>query len=73
MDDIKSLAMTMQTAYQQGIVVVAAAGNDSWREEYQGQPRPPQYPAAYPFVIGVAGSNAGRQRRANWGDVRPGR
>jgi len=70
-DDIQSLAMTMQIAYQQGIVVVAAAGNDSWRDEYQSQPRPPQYPAAYPFVIGVAGSNAGRQRScfSNWGDV----
>jgi subtilisin family serine protease len=70
-DDIKSLAMTMQVAYQQGIVVVAAAGNDSWRDEYQSQPRPPQYPAAYPFVIGVAGSNANRQRScfSNWGDV----
>jgi subtilisin family serine protease len=70
-NDVKSLAMTMQIAYQQGIVVVAAAGNDSWRDEFQNQPRAPQYPAAYPFVIGVAGSNANRQRScfSNWGDV----
>ena len=67
-DQIESLLTSVYIADSQGIIVVAAAGNDSW----QGPaPLPPQLPAAYPFVIGVAGSNADRQRAcfSNWGDV----
>ncbi|HEY4688948.1 MAG TPA: S8/S53 family peptidase [Anaerolineae bacterium] len=70
-DDVQSLMLTLHIAQEQGIVVVAAAGNDSWRDEYRTKPLAPQSPAAYPFVISVAGSNANRQRScfSNWGDV----
>ena len=70
-DPVRSLLFTMYAADRMNITVVAAAGNDSWRDEYQTQPLAPQLPAAYPFVIGVAGSNANRQRScfSNWGDV----
>ncbi len=68
---VESLRLTTQAAYRSGIVVVAAAGNNSWRDELQYKPLAPQLPAAYPFVIGVAGTNANRQRAcfSNWGDV----
>jgi hypothetical protein len=70
-DPVKSLLFTLHAADRLNMTVVAAAGNDSWRDEYQTQPLAPQLPAAYPFVIGVAGSNANRQRScfSNWGDV----
>ncbi len=72
-DPVRSLLFTMYAADQMHITVVAAAGNDSWRDQYQTQARfgPQTRPAAYPFVIGVAGSNANRQRScfSNWGDV----
>ncbi len=70
-DPVNSLLFTLHAADRMNIPVVAAAGNDSWRDEYQTQPLAPQLPAAYPFVIGVAGSNANRQRScfSNWGDV----
>jgi subtilisin family serine protease len=71
MDEVESLLLAMDAAYHSGIVVVAAAGNQSWPDEYQTQPRAPQLPAGYPFVIGVAGINPNRQRScfSNWGDV----
>jgi hypothetical protein len=70
-DPVKSLLFTLHAADRLNMTVVAAAGNDSWRDEYRTMPLAPQLPAAYPFVIGVAGSNANRQRScfSNWGDV----
>lgn len=67
-DTVESLRAVVALAYSEGIVVVAAAGNDSWRD---GKPWPPQLPAAYPFVIGAAASNIYRERAcfSNWGDV----
>jgi len=68
--EIVSLRTAIITAYQSGIVVVAAAGNDSgWVQD--NRPLPPQIPAAYPFVIGVEGSNVFRNRScfSNWGSV----
>ena len=68
---VESLLLTLNAADQLNITVVAAAGNGSWRDEYQARPLGPDLPAAYPFVIGVAGSNADRQRScfSNWGNV----
>ncbi len=70
-DPVKSLLFTLYAADQMNMTIVAAAGNDSWRDEYRTMPLAPQLPAAYSFVIGVAGSNANRQRScfSNWGDV----
>jgi subtilisin family serine protease len=67
-DTVESLRAAVLLAHSQGAVVVAAAGNDSYVE---GKPLPPQLPAEYPFVIGVAGSNVYRDRAcfSNWGDV----
>lgn len=65
---IVSLETTLQTAYAHGAVIVAAAGNDSRK---QRSAKPTQIPAAYPFVIGVAGSNYNRDRAcfSNKGEV----
>lgn len=67
-DTVESLRAAALLAHSRGAVVVAAAGNDSYVE---GKPLPPQIPAKYPFVIGVAGSNIYRERAcfSNWGDV----
>jgi len=67
-DMVESLRAAVLLAHSRGAVVVAAAGNDSYIE---GKPLPPQIPARYPFVIGVAGSNVYRERAcfSNWGDV----
>lgn len=67
-DPIESLRAALLLARAEGIVVVAAAGNDSYPEI---KPLPPQIPAQYPFVLGVAASNARRERAcfSNWGDV----
>jgi hypothetical protein len=67
-DTIESLQAAVFLAHSRGVVVVAAAGNDSYLED---KPLPPQLPAAYPFVVGVGGSNVMRQRScfSNWGDV----
>lgn len=67
-DTVESLRAAVLLAHSRGMVVVAAAGNDSYVE---GKPLPPQIPAKYPFVIGVAGSNVYRERAcfSNWGDV----
>lgn len=68
---VESLQLTVYAAYLNDIAVVAAAGNNSWPNELQAQPLGPQLPAAYPFAISVAGSNANRQRScfSNWGDI----
>jgi hypothetical protein len=67
-DTVDSLQAAVALAHERGIVVVAAAGNDSGRDRL---PRPPQLPAAFPSVIGVAGTNISRTRScfSNWGDV----
>ncbi len=67
-DTIESLQAAVGLAHSRGIVVVAAAGNDS----YVGtQALSPHLPAAYPSAIGVAASNVRRERAcfSNWGDV----
>jgi len=82
-DALESLLTAVVTADEAGIVLVAAAGNDSWRKHNSegsglestplsaASPLAPQLPAAYPFVIGAASSNVNRQRScfSNWGDV----
>ncbi len=45
-DPSKTEAMAMEDAYEQGAVLIAAAGNSCTDEN--------SYPAAYPFVLGVA-------------------
>ena len=68
-DRIEALQVTVEWAHDNDIVVVAAAGNGSGRD---GRPvRPPDLPAAYPTVLGVAGSNVNRLRAcfSNWGDL----
>jgi len=67
-DTVESLRAAVTLADGKGIVVVAAAGNDSFSS---GIPVAPQIPARYPFVIGVEASNAYRERAcfSNWGDV----
>lgn len=52
---IESLHSAVVRARSSGAVVVAAAGNDSGVED--DNILLPQLPAAFPFVIGVAGSN----------------
>lgn len=47
-------AATMQSAFQSGCLLVAAAGNDGAST--------PSYPAAYPFVVGVAATDSNDQR-----------
>lgn len=67
-DTIESLQAAVGLAHSRGIVVVAAAGNDS----YVGtQALSPHLSAAYPSAIGVAASNVRRERAcfSNWGDV----
>lgn len=65
---IVSLETMLQAIYAHGAVIVAAAGNDSSK---QRSAKPTQIPAAYPFVIGVAGSNYNRDRAcfSNKGEV----
>ncbi len=65
---IVSLETLMATLSRLGAVVVAAAGNSS---AAAGVALPPQIPAAYPSVIGVAASNNKGQRAcyANAGDL----
>lgn len=67
-DSIESLEAAVLLAYDRGVVVVAAAGNDSYLAY---RPLAPHLPAAYPSVIGVAGNNIRRERAcfSNWGDV----
>jgi hypothetical protein len=66
---ITTLEQPMLAAVDAGIVVVAAAGNDSYAIE--GEPLEAQLPAAYGPVIGVAASNASGSRAcfSNKGDV----
>jgi hypothetical protein len=70
-DQIASLRTAIGFAEEEQIVVVAAAGNDSYLASQEGLVLSPHYPAQYPSVIGVSASNAMRQRScfSNWGDV----
>ena len=52
----------LQTAYEHGIILVAAAGNEAKESPYAGyEPNHIIYPAGYPFVIGVASVNNNRK------------
>jgi subtilisin family serine protease len=53
--DIGSLCKVLSSARDKGAVIVAAAGNDSGKENEQRLPA--QVPAAYDFVIGASASN----------------
>jgi hypothetical protein len=53
-DDIVSLCTVLSDAYNDGAVIVAAAGNDS---DDDSEALPAQIPAAYNFVIGVKANN----------------
>jgi len=70
-DQIASLRTAVAFATEQEIVIVAAAGNDSYLARQEGLVLSPHYPAQYPSVIGVSASNALRQRScfSNWGDM----
>jgi hypothetical protein len=70
-DQIASLRTAIVFATEQQIVIVAAAGNDSYLASQEGLVLSPHYPAQYPSVIGVSASNAMRQRScfSNWGDI----
>jgi subtilisin family serine protease len=70
-DPIESLRLAVALAAEKQIVIVAAAGNDSYLASQDGLVLSPHYPALYPSVIGVSASNALRQRScfSNWGDV----
>jgi hypothetical protein len=64
---VVSLETLLAAAEARGVVVVAAAGNES----RPGQALPAEVPAAYPSVIGVAASNKAGRRAcfSNQGDV----
>jgi subtilisin family serine protease len=69
-EKVESLARLLKMAESQGAVVVAAAGNDSYADS-RNAPHGMEVPAAYPFVLGVAASDAQRERGcfSNQGDV----
>jgi hypothetical protein len=58
---VQFLEGILRWADEQGAVIVAAAGNDSFAEPADA-PRGMELPAAYDFVIGVAASNSDRAR-----------
>jgi hypothetical protein len=66
--DTPSLDALLLEAYEKGIVVVASAGNESTCPVHA---EPSLIPAAYPQVLGIAGSNISRARAlfSNAGDV----
>lgn len=64
-NEIESLHKVLNTAAEEGAVIVAAAGNRPYNKAKVGtdpdnkaEPRQAQIPAAYEFVIGVKASNA---------------
>jgi hypothetical protein len=65
---VTSLDTALQTAYECGLVVVAAAGNDSWG---RSSPRQSQLPARYPYVMAVQASamSGGRACFSNLGSI----
>jgi len=64
---------TMQWLHDQGVLVVAAAGNDALREHLKGVLPPPRYPAYYESVLAVAaaGPDGSPAAYSNRGDVQP--
>jgi subtilisin family serine protease len=66
--EVKSLQRVISDTIEQGAVVVAAAGNDSYDK---ASPNEMEIPAREPGVIGVAASNGNRGRGcfSNEGDV----
>ncbi len=58
-EEVVSLQHVLQAAVDQGAIVVAAAGNDSFTSTL---PLAMEIPANFPFVIGVAASDLGRGR-----------
>jgi subtilisin family serine protease len=67
------LAGTIRWLYEQGVLVVAAAGNDALREHLGGVLPPPRYPAYYESVLAVAAAGPSGRPAAysNRGDVQP--
>ena len=65
-DDLDTLSKAIQDAYDQGAVIVAAAGNDSPGKDEDDRiidPMPMQYPARFDdIVIGVAATNIHGER-----------
>jgi subtilisin family serine protease len=55
-EEVVSLQRVLKAAVDQGAIVVAAAGNDSYTST---RPTGMEIPASYPFVVGVAASNQG--------------
>ncbi len=53
------LQLLFESLYAHGVLIVAAAGNDSLRAQTQGQlPRPPRAPARYPTTLSVTSVNS---------------
>jgi len=67
------LASTVRWLHDQGVLVVAAAGNDALREHLGGTLPPPRYPAYYEPVLAVAASgvDGSPATYSNRGDVAP--
>ncbi|HEY3059767.1 MAG TPA: S8/S53 family peptidase [Chloroflexota bacterium] len=67
------LASTVRWLHDQGVLVVAAAGNDALREHLGTKLPPPRYPAYYEPVLAVAAADADGSPAAysNRGDVAP--
>jgi subtilisin family serine protease len=57
--DITALQLMLSIARCYGLVIAAAAGNDSWG---LATPELPQAPASYPFIVGVSASDVGGTR-----------
>lgn len=55
----EGLSLLFESLYAHGVLVVAAAGNDSLRANQQGlPPRPPRAPARYETTLGVTSVNS---------------
>jgi hypothetical protein len=55
----EGLRLLFESLYAQGVLIVAAAGNDSYEARKQGQrPRPPRSPARYESVLSVTSVNS---------------
>lgn len=55
----EGLRLLFESLHAQGIMIVAAAGNDSYEARKQGQrPRPPRAPARYESVLSVTSVNS---------------
>jgi hypothetical protein len=73
-DAHRSLFSMMGWLERQGVLVVAAAGNDALRPQtHEGMPPPPRYPARYQTVFAVAasGPDGAPATYSNRADVRP--